>query len=200
MLYYFCRMKKGCFLIFLLSLLYSCEQNKSGATTGKAGKNDTIHFFEVAQYLKTEIAEVNKTPYYIYKIETTDGKKDSSAINTAVFNQISAQFLHPDINDKELKKHYTENIFHDQTTNSFTISYTATDKELEIQNIEVMLQEDGETIKRVFIRKFFSYPDSSAIEQLSWKPGQSFQINRLVQKRGGKENSYLTNVVWNEKS
>lgn len=191
-------MKKVYFFILILYLLYACRPNESGTNTSEA-TNDTTHFFEVVQYIKTQISEVNKTPYFIYKIDIADGKKDSATINTSVFNQISKRFLRPDINDRDLKKHYTENIFHDQTTKSFTISYTATDKELEIQNIEVLLQEDGQTVKRLFIRKFFNYKDSSAIEQLSWKPGESFQINRLVQKPGNKENSYLTNVVWNEK-
>ena len=191
-------MKKVYFFILILYLLYACRPNESRTITSEATK-DTTYFFEVVQYIKTQISEVNKTPYFIYKIDIAGGKKDSSAINTSVFNQISAQFLKPDINDKDLKKRYTENIFHDQTTKSFTISYTATDKELEIQSIEVLLQEDGQTVKRLFIRKFFNYKDSSAIEQLSWKPGESFQINRLVQKPGNKENSYLTNVVWNEK-
>ncbi len=193
-------MKEVYFFILILYLFYSCRQNGNQATTRQTGKNDTTHFFEVAQYIKTQIEEVNKTPYYIYKLDIINRKKDSNAINTSVFNQISTRFLKPDINNKDLKKHYIENIFHDQTTKSFTISYTAKDKELEIQNIEVLLQEDGQTVKRLFIRKFFNYIDSSAIEQLSWKPGESFQINRLVQKPGKKENSYLTNIVWNEKS
>jgi hypothetical protein len=194
-------MKKGCVLFCIAALFYiSCRQHKNHTNTSTATNNDTTTFFQVSQYIKGQIAEVNKTPYYIYKITITDGKKDSSAVNTAVFNRISARFLTPDINDSKLRKHYTENIFHDQTTKSFTMSYTAADKELEIQNIEVLLQEDGETVKRIFIRKFFNYADSSAIEQLSWKPGQSFQINRLVQKPGNKENSCQTDVVWNEKS
>jgi len=191
-------MKKVYFFILILYLLYACRPNESRTITSEA-TNDTTHFFEVVRYIKTQISEVNKTPYFIYKIDITDGKKDSTTINTSVFNQISERFLRPNINDPDLKKNYTENIFHDQTTKSFTISYTATDKELEIQSIEVLLQEDGQTVKRLFIRKFFNYKDSSAIEQLSWKPGESFQINRLVQKPGNKENSYLTNVVWNEK-
>lgn len=187
------------FLIFPL-FYYACKSNARHTTINEAGKNDTAHFFEVAQYIKTQIAEVNTTPYFIYKIDVADGKKDSTAINTSVFNHLSTQFRRPDINDKALKKHFTENIFHDQTTKSFTISYTADDKQLEIQNLEVLLQEDGQTVKRVFIRKFFDYTDSIAIEQLSWKPGESFQINRLVQKPGNKENTCQTKVVWNEKN
>ncbi|WP_018617219.1 hypothetical protein [Segetibacter koreensis] len=194
-------MNKATFLFLLYPLLYcACKQNGSNTKTNDAGKNDTTHFFQVNQYIRSQIAEVNKTPYFIYKIHVSGGKKDSTAINTTVFNQISAQFLQPDINDKGLKKHYTENIFYDQTTKSYTLSYTADDKQLEIQNIDVLLQEDGQTVKRIFIRKFFNYADSSAIEQLSWKPSQSFQINRLVQKSGNKENTSETNVTWNEKS
>ena len=52
---------------------------------------------------------------------------------------------------------------------------------MEVQNVDVLLEEDGETVKRIFIKKFFNYNDSSAIEQLSWKPNESFQIIRLVQ-------------------
>lgn len=192
--------KPGIFFLIPFLLYYSCGENENHTNTGKVSKNDTAKFFQVAQYIRTEIAEVNKTPYFIYKINITDGKRDSTPINTGVFNEAAARFLQPDINDKELKKYYTENIFHDQTTKSFTISYTTDNKQLEIQNIEVLLQEDGETVKRLFIRKFFNYSDSSAIEQLSWKSGERFQINRLVQKANNKENSYQTDVVWNEKS
>lgn len=192
--------KTGAFLLIFSLFYYACNQKRSGPTTTKAAKNDTVHFFQVAQYLQSQIAEVNKTPFFIYKIDIIDGKKDSIPINTSVFNQVSEKFLKPDINDENLKKHYTENIFHDQTTKTITISYTADDKQLEIQNIGILLEEDGKNIKRVFIRKFFNYPDSSAIEQLSWKPNESFQINRLVQKPGNKENTYETNVVWNEKT
>lgn len=188
-------------VFFLLSFFYlSCKQNENKVTTNEEKKSDTTHFFQVAQYIQSQIDEVNKTPYFIYKVTTTNGKKDSSAINTSVFNQMAVQFLKPDINDKTLKKKYKESIFHDQTTKSFTISYTTPNKELEIQNLDILLKEDGETIKRVLIRKFLNYNDSTAIEQLSWKPDESFQINRLVQEKGNKETTYETKVVWNERS
>jgi hypothetical protein len=121
-------------------------------------------------------------------------------INTLKYVQLANQFTTPDINDPNLKRHYIENIFHDQTTKTFTISYTTPNKDLEIQNIEILLQEDGQTVKRIFIRKFLNYSDSSGIEQLSWKAAERFQINRLVQRKDEKENSQQTIVVWNEKS
>jgi hypothetical protein len=193
-------MKKIRLVLIILSLFYVwCKRNGTGENK-EAEKADTTKFFQLTEYLKSQINEVNKTPFFIYKIDIVNGKKDSTAINTDVFNQLSKQFLTPDINDKNLKPHYTENIFEDQTTKGFTISYTAKDKQLEIQNVDILLSEDGQTVKRIFIRKFLNYPDSSAIEQLSWKPGESFQIIRSVQKPGNSEESRQTAVVWNPKS
>ena len=193
-------MKSYYFIIGLFSLLSICCKRNANKDNSEVNKNDTIQFFQIKQYLQGQIKEVNDVPYFIYRIDNINNKADSSAINTAIFNQIAHQFLAPDINDSKIKKYYTENIFEDQTTKGFTISYSTTNKELELQNADILLSEDGQTVKRIFIRKFHNYPDSSAIEQLSWKPGESFQINRSVQKASGAETLYQTRVVWNSKS
>ena len=187
-------MKIAAFSLLLICFCFSCKQKtKQGEI---ANKTDTTKFFQVSEFVRSQIEEVNETPYFIYRINRTGGREDSSAINTATFNQISSNFLNPDINNTELKKQYTESIFHDQTTKSFTISYSTSNKDLQIQNVEVLLKEDGQTVKRLFMRKFLNYQDSSIIEQLSWKTGQSFEINRLIQKRDNKETSSQTIVVW----
>lgn len=186
-------------LLAVITLATSCKQHQV-ANENETNTTDTTKFFQVNQYIQNQVNEVNKTPYYIYKISITDNKRDSSAINTTVFNSLSAGFLKPDINNPDLKKYYTESIFHDETTKSFTLNYTTKNKELELQSVDVLLEEDGQTVKRIFLRKFTNYSDSSVIEQSSWKPGQSFQINRSVQLPDNKVNSSQTIVVWNEKS
>ena len=194
-------MKKVAIGFLIISIFnLACKQNESKVAENGTNTTDSTEFFHVSQYIKSQIEEVDKTPYYIYRIGIVDEKKDSSSINTAIFKQLSEQFLKPDINDPSIKKSYTENIFHDQTTKSFTISYSTANPELGIKNIEVLLQEDGQTVKRVFIRKFINYTDSTAIEQLSWKAGERFNINRLVQMPDKSEIERQTIVVWNEKS
>ena len=185
------------FLVVVLASLISCKNNNTNAADKPA--EDSSKVFPVTDFIKREIEEVNKTPYFIYKLEESNGKKDSSAINIAIFNQLSASFLPSGVAEENLKSNYKESIFEDQTTNTFTISYAATDKQLEVQNIEILLKEDAQTVKRIFIRKFFNYADSSAIEQLSWKPGESFRINRSVQKEDNTENTRQTAIVWNQK-
>ena len=171
-------MKKTFVVITLFaSICVSCK-NSQNSEIGKPNENDTTKFFQVSQFLQSQIKEVNATPFFIYKIDILNNRKDSIPINTAIFNEVSKQFLTPDINDEKIKKYYTESIFEDQTTNGFTISYSTLNKELELQNVDILLDQDGQAVKRIFIRKFYNYTDSSAIEQLSWKPDESFQINR----------------------
>ena len=126
-------------------------------------------------------------------------KKDSSVSNNAEISELSKQFTSPDLNDPAVKKYFTETTFFDETTQTFSISYSTTNKALNLQNVDVLFKEDGETVKRIFIRKFYHYNDSSAIEQLSWKPDESFQISRLVQYPDSKETSRQITVVWNAK-
>ena len=192
-------MKTAVSLLILICATIACKQ-KGNASKQIAQAEDTTRFFQVSEYIQQQIEDVKKTPYYIYKIEIKNGIKDSMPIITPSFIQLAQQFVKSDISKPNLKKFYIENIFYDETTKTFTISYTTPNKELEIQNMEILLQEDGQTVKRIFIRKFFNYPDSSVIEQLSWKVAENFQINRLVQTQDKKENLQQTIVVWNEKS
>lgn len=186
------------FLIILVFLHISCKRGAS-KDSNALSKVDTTKFFQIKQYLQSQINEVNSTPFFIYKIEITNNHKDSLPISTAAFNKISNQFLFPDINEPGIKNYYTESIFEDQTTKSFTISYTTTNKKLELQNVAVLFDEDGQTVKRIFIRKFYNYTDSSTIEQLSWKPNESLQVNSSTQKADQSETSHQIIVVWNKK-
>ncbi|TDH19787.1 hypothetical protein EXU57_22265 [Segetibacter sp. 3557_3] len=184
--------------LLLISFLLACRQNPADDKTETNAK-DTISFFQVGDYIQAEINEVNRTPYFIYKIEKQDGKLDSTAINNEVFNQLSKAFLQTDINDPSLKANYDENVFHDQTTKSYTLNYTTTNKALPVQSVDVLLNEDAQTVKRIFIRKLYDYGDSSVIEQLSWKPRQRFQVNRLTRHEDATESEKELIVVWNNK-
>jgi hypothetical protein len=197
-LHYFCKMRV--LITFALSIyLFSCKGKPSETTSSEV--NDTTQFFQVSEFIEEQVKDVNKTPYYIYKKTIENEKTDSTTITNQQFAVLAKQFLEPDINNPSLKKEYIESPFFDQTTNTYTLNYTTKNKELEIQNIDVLLLEDAETLKRIFIRKFFNYGgDSSAIEQLSWTPNHRFQVSRMVQKPDQPETSRQTIVVWNDKN
>lgn len=186
------------FFIFVVAFIIIGCKGKDGKATEE--NIDTSHFFQTAVIFGKDIKELEATPYFIYKIDIVNDKKDSTAITTPAFKQLAEKFIKPDITTEELKPQYKESIFEDQTTGGFNINYSTLNKDLEVQSINILLKEDGATVKNIFIRKFYTYTDSSAIEQLTWKPNERFQIIRSVQKKDGMENNYQTLVVWNEKN
>lgn len=185
-------------LFFISIFIFSCKSKTENAPA--TYNNDSIQFFQLKQFIESQINDVNKTPYFIYKIEVVGDKQDSTPINNALFNQYATTFLNIDLSDKKIKKYYKESTFEDESTKSFTINYSTQNKDLELQNLDIILDKDGETVKRILARKFINYKDSSAIEQLSWKPGERFMINRAVQLADNKEIQKQLIVVWNEKS
>lgn len=189
-------------LILFLALplcLFSCKGKPAKSSINPT--KDTAQFFQVSQYIQQQIDEVNKTPFYIYKRTIKNGKMDSVAINNQQFTMLAKSFMQPDISSPGLKKEYVETVFFDQTTKTYTLNYSTKNKTLEIQNIDVLLNEDAQTMKHIFIRKFINYHnDSTAIEQLSWKPDEQFQVSRMVQKPNQGETSSQTIVVWNDKN
>lgn len=182
-------------------IFVACTQNNNNNNLKQNGKtkSDSLTFFPVNQYLSDQIFEVNKNSNFIYKLEISGKKKDSTPITIAGFNQLANRFTSIDINDLLVKEKYSETIFHDQTTKSITVSYIAKDDSLVIRSIEILFGEDGQNIKRVFIRKFLTYADSSAIEQLGWKTSESFQINRFVTKKDKSGTPDQIIVRWNKK-
>jgi hypothetical protein len=182
-------------LVIIGVALLMCCKEKPDKETGVAS-SDTTKFFQVADYIKSQIHEVSNTPYFIYKLTIEGDKRDSTPINNEETTELANQFTTPDLNDRSIKKFYTESVFFDETTKNFSISYSTTNKELELQNVDVLLKEDGKTVKRIFLRKFRNYTDSSVMEQLSWKPNESFQINKLVQMPSKQETSRQTLVTW----
>jgi hypothetical protein len=193
---YFCQMNKA--LFFLLLTLSACGTKQQQPEQTQSKKEET-RFFDVRHYITTDLEDIKKTPYYIYKLDIVNGKKDSTTVTAAEAADFANGFLTPDINDPAIKQYYKENIFQDRTINSFTITYTTTNKDLEIQNLDVLLKEDGSTVKRLFIRKFLNENDTARMEQWSWKPGESFEVNRLITPENKQEISHRTIIVWNEK-
>ncbi|WP_207492282.1 hypothetical protein [Aridibaculum aurantiacum] len=170
-----------------------------GCSDSNEKKKDDVIFFQVKQFFENELKDIQSTPYFIYKIEINGDNRDSTTLTKDSVAYYASAFLQSDINNSELKEHYEESVFHDQTTGSFSLSYSTSKKDLDVQNVNVLLHEDGETVKRIFIRRYLTRGDSSIIEQLNWKPNESFENNRVIQLPNQPEKTQRTIVVWNPK-
>jgi len=162
--------------------------------------NDTSAFFPVNNFIKEDIKDIEENPYHLYKIiNHHSGSRDSSTISTAEFLKLANNFLSKDITTTALKPLFHESVFHDLTTKSITINYTAIDSTSDIQYISVLLDDKTNKFKRVFIRSSYINGDSLFLEQDNWKAGKSFQIIKSVTSKSGTLTETETTVIWNDK-
>ena len=194
-------MKHLLLTISILSIItISCKnnkENKATETTTPTNTVDTSHFFDTKSFFQTEIKDVTTTPYFMYIITTRDEKKkDSSHLTTTEFVRLAQEFLAQDITQKELKPSYKEDVFRDLSTKSITFSYSTKNKDLDVQNIDVLLDEESNKVKFIFIRSQKIFKDSTIITQLNWKRAKNFLINRAVLKSDGTKYSTQQFVSW----
>ena len=192
-------MKYELFIGLLFITILSCKSKKDNSSTlpEQSNPNDTTTFFDVKGFFESEIKDVSTTPYFIYKTTRKDeGTKDSMPINNKQFVQLAQQFLESDITGKDIKHYYKENIFRDLSTKSITFNYSTTNKALDVQNIDVLLDEETNKVKFIFIRADKAYGDSTVITQLNWNKGKSFLINKSIIKSDGAKHSIQQYVNW----
>ena len=186
--------------LFFLFIIVSCGHKKSPEIKPSSLilSNDSIQFFDVQSFLQEEIKDVATTPYYIYSITTINGKrKDSVQLTSVAFEKVAQIFLHKNISDSSVKRYYKENVFRDLTTKSITMSYSTLNRNLDVQGLEVLLDQETNKVNYILIRSNQNCNDSSVITQLNWKKGKSFLINRSVIMSNGDKKSTQQFVCWN---
>ncbi len=175
----------------------ACRQKPAAEPmTGGQKTADSIVFYPVADLLKKEIEKVDSEPYFIYRIRVRNGREDSMRINKGKFDSMAGRFVAVDISDGAMKKKYKESAFDDASTGSLTLDYSTQDSAMYIQSIDLLLAEDDQHVKRVFMSTFERGGDSSVVSKLGWKPGRNFYINRLIRYGNGQEITEQNRVVW----
>lgn len=159
---------------------------------------DSTKFYPTTSFFENQMAIIPRMKKNILVFHTKDGKKDSSVLNTAAFEELVKEFLSKDITDLATKRHYRETVFQDAATGSYTLSYTAVDTTVTIKGMEVLLDEQSNQVKRVFIRSVYRKGNNSIMEQHNWNTARGFQIIRSFTNLQGYTTNELTEVRWEE--
>lgn len=192
-------MKMLLVFIFLLLLLgTACTSKKPAGKNQQAQLADTAKFYPLRNFFKEQIQYVDLRNFPIYQLKTTDGVKDSSAITKDQFIQLAGIFLQHDISEPAVKVLYQESVFQDLGTASVTINYTTTRADAAVKNIDILLDEGTNLVKRVFIRCQHTSGDTTIEEQCNWKANKSFQLNRTYRTPGGYQKEELNYINWND--
>ena len=180
-----------------IMILVACQSKP--ANQQPAGQpSDTSKFYPLRTFLKAQIQYVDLRGFSIYRITEKDGKKDSAGISKEEFISLAGIFLERDISDPSIKALYKESVFHDMSTGSITLNYTPVNSDAQVQNIDILLDEQTNIVKRVFIRSVYTKGDTAISEQCNWKTDKSFQVNRSLSAKNGYTSTELNFVNWND--
>jgi hypothetical protein len=188
-----------CFSLLIIILLVSCGETKTPETQLQASP-DSTQFFSTGSFFEEQVKQVFllKKPVFVY--HNINGVQDSALLDSVQFVQLVQEFRAKDISNPNDKKNYRETVFQDAGTNSYTLSYTAVNHKAPVQGVDVLLDEQTNQVKRIFIRSFTRKGDTSIQEQHNWRAFKGFQINRSFSVPGGYNRQERTEVKWNKAS
>jgi len=184
--------------IIVLSAFFVACSNNSATGENKTPANDSSAFYPVNDYFASQLKQADSSRLIIYTYSDSENKKDSTSIDAGRLKELAKPFFENDINDKPLRRYYRESVFKDETTESFTFSYVSLNPALPVQSIDVLLDTNTNSVKRVFITRNFIKGDTAYDEKLSWKTDKGFYITRMI-KVNGKENTQQLSVMWQNK-
>ncbi len=185
------------FVCVLIAL--SCNSHPKEIQPAEQKKEDTAAFYPLNDFLKEQIRYVDLRNFPLYKITEKNGKKDSSAITKEQFIEWAGVFLTRETSFSKTKISYRESVFNDRSTGSVTLNYQSVDSKTEVQNIDVLLDEQTQIVKRVFIRSEYARADTIITEQCNWKADKSFQVNRTFTTKNGYHSTECNYINWNDK-
>jgi len=185
-------------IVSLFVFALACKNGKH-ADTNQQVNDSTEVFFPVADYLKSEIREVDSLPVAITKYTIQNKHTDSSYIKMEEFHQLAKEFLPDELNIENFQKNFSENSFFDQTTGSSTFTYSTKNDQLELQRVDVIAEPTGgyDKIKSVYMEKVSNLKDTVIVKKLFWVSRKNFQI--ITERRRGSAEPEVTQikVLWN---
>jgi hypothetical protein len=185
-LMYFYRMKTSFFAAILIFFLAACKENNPASSAESKDTADSTKtakvYFPVLDFLKGEIRDVDSFASGIRKYTTINNKTDSGFIKPASFKAIAGEFLGDDLKKENFEKNYKESSFFDQTTQSYTFTYSTENRDLAVQRVDVLVNpgEGFDKVKSVYLEKHSENKDSSVLKKMYWKAGESFMINSQI--------------------
>lgn len=181
--------------LIILCLSTSCKQNKSSSENAPA---DTTKIFPYKDLLLEDIKDVNETPYFIYaKSEVTNQKRDSTAITLTEFNSLTENFIKKDISTEQLHANYKESTFHDLSTKSITITYTAIHDTTSLHDVIILLNDTDNKLSHLYFINIIHQGDSTIMEKCMWNTHHNFQITKIIQHPNLPNIEKKLKIVWN---
>jgi hypothetical protein len=163
----------------LLFVFVSCK-DKQPEAVAPAQTSDTTSktYFPVYHFIKGEIRAVDSLPIALKQYVTANGRTDSAYIDNKAFHVLADEFTSEELQDPQFRTLYAEQSFFDRSNRMSTFMYTARNKDLPIQRIDVITAptDTYDKVNSVYIEKTSRHENGMSTKKLIWKPGSHLQI------------------------
>lgn len=188
-------MRKLVFTLLTIVALYACGNKKKQTTDKAIVLADTAKFYPANSFINEQIKYVDLRNFTITKKLTTLSILDSGSISKDQFIEFALPFLQKTAEFTKQKNLFKESVFEDLGTESYTLNYTALSKTTNILSIDILLSEQTNLVKRLFIREQLWVNDTLIIKQYSWVADRRFQISES-KKKGEFNSKNKLEVEW----
>jgi hypothetical protein len=172
-------------------IIISCKNKKDKS------KEPSISAISI---IKGQVNHLDTSFYQIIKIESANGKNDTTFIKREEIKDLASDFLFlPDISLTGYDENYIEERLIDANQNTLSITATAKNETLEIQKqiIIIPLEELASgKVESIFIDRSVQIKDSSIQQKLFWQIDQYFQIGSIIQKGEAPETVHIIKIKW----
>lgn len=168
----------------------------------QADQNPTgqkAEIFPVKSFFEGQVHIVDSLKLPVYKYTLIGNKADSILISLAEFKALVIEFIEPDITGPSLSRYYTETSFADQSIPSVTLTYSTSEKNLEVQRMDVVINPNpvfDDKVKSIYMEKISQRKDTSILKKLYWKTNKHFQIITLTQSGDQQASVSQLKVEW----
>jgi hypothetical protein len=158
-------------------------------------------FFPVDDYLKGQIARLDTSLYTFFKIETTDGRSDTTPVRNAEVKVYARDFAElPDLSDSDIKDDYAVDKLFDDIQNAFVFTYT-TKEDHPVQQQQVTVEpafnEKGQNdIRSVYVDLWQEEDGVSTRKRMMWET-KGFYITTTTEAEGQAQKTKTTKIIWN---
>ncbi|OYY07641.1 MAG: hypothetical protein B7Y66_12350, partial [Sphingobacteriia bacterium 35-36-14] len=179
---------------FLYWGIIACNNNKPADSLSNKVVADTAKYYPIANFISDEMKYVDLRNFTIVEkiskgIDTSSRKisKDDFLSAASIVLQKAQWFT-------ANKNLFIESVFQDLGTESYTINYSSS--KAHIKNIDLLLNQQTNLPKRLFIRVIQQSEDTTITEQFSWIANKQFVISSSKRTQQGYTESSIKEISW----
>lgn len=187
----FLRIGSFCFLYWGI---IACNNNKPANTLSNKEVTDTAKYYPIAGFITDEMKYVDLRNFIIVERLSKGNDTSSHEISKDDFLLAASVVLEQAQWFTANKYLFNESFFQDLGTESYTINYSS--NKAPINNIDLLLNQQTNLPKRLYIRVIQQSADTTITKQFSWIANKQFVISSSKRTEQGFTESSSKEISW----